>query len=275
MEYADVAYRRGFHGLLVTCHNPMPADFSPNVRMAVDEFDDYLRLVFRARQQWRGLIDLRLGIEADYFPGYEGWLERQLRLADFQYVLGSVHPQIAEFHQRYWQGDPVQYQQTYFRLLADAAETGLFDCLSHPDIIKNAMPDQWVPVRIMDDICLALDRIAATGVAMELNTSGVNKEIPEMNPFPGMLVEMRKREIPVVIGADAHEPGRVGDGFHAALDLLEANGYEDISFYINRFRRDVPIQVARQSLRKRRTATAFAPSLYTSQAIQGSMISSS
>ena len=62
MEYADVAYRRGFHGLLVTCHNPMPADFSPNVRMAVVEFDDYLRMVFRARQQWRGLIDVRLGI---------------------------------------------------------------------------------------------------------------------------------------------------------------------------------------------------------------------
>ena len=275
MEYADVAYRRGFHGLLVTCHNPMPAGFSPDVRMAVDEFDDYLRLVFRARQQWRGLIDVRLGIEADYFPGYEAWLERQLRLADFQYVLGSVHPHTTEFHQRYWQDDPVEYQRTYFRLLADAAESGLFDCLSHPDIIKNVMPDQWIPELIMDDICIALDRIAATGVAMELNTSGVNKEIPEMNPFPGMLVEMRKRAIPVVVGADAHQPERVGDGFHIALDLLEASGYEAISFYVNRFRRDVPIQVARQSLRKRRTATALTPSLYTSQPTEGSMISSS
>jgi histidinol-phosphatase (PHP family) len=272
MEYADVAYRRGFHGLLVTCHNPMPADFSPHVRMAVDEFDEYLRLVFRARQQWRGLIDVRLGIEADYFPGYEAWLERQLRLADFQYVLGSVHPQVPEFRERYWRGDALEFQRTYFRLLADAAETGLFDCLSHPDIVKNSDPDQWVPARIMDDICLALDRIARTGVAMELNTSGVNKEIPEMNPFPGMLVEMRKRSIPVVIGADAHQPERVGDGFHAALDLLEASGYQDVSFYINRFRRDVPIAVARNGLRKRRSAMPTAPFLYETQPVQGTLM---
>ncbi len=274
IQYAEVAYRRGFHGLLVTCHNPMPADFSPHVRMAVDEFDDYLRLVFRARQQWRGLIDVRLGIEADYFPGYEAWLEHQLRLADFQYVLGSVHPQIPEFRQRYWHGDAVQYQQAYFRLLADAAETGLFDCLSHPDIIKNTMPDQWVPARVMDDIRHALDRIAATGVAMELNTSGVNKEIPEMNPFPGMLVEMRKRSIPVVIGADAHQPERVGDGFHAALDVLQSSGYEDISFFINRCRQDVSIPTARRRLQPRQAVPSIATCFSTSQPLASSVVSS-
>jgi histidinol-phosphatase (PHP family) len=250
-DYADVAYRRGFHGLLVTCHNPMPADFTPHVRMAVDEFDDYLRLVFQARQQWRGRIDVRLGIEADYFPGYEKWVEHQLRLADFQYVLGSVHPQIDIFKERFQIDDPLEYQRLYFRLLADSAETGLFDCLAHPDIVKNEAPDHWDPARIMEDICRALDRIAATGVAMELNTSGVNKTIPEMNPFPEMLVEMRRRAIPVVIGADAHQPERVGDGFHAALDLLQACGYEHISFFINRVRQDVPIQVARNRLQPR------------------------
>ena len=250
-DYADIAYRRGFHGLLVTCHNPMPADFTPNVRMAIDEFDDYLRLVFRARQQWRGRIDVRLGIEADYFPGYEQWVEHQLRLADFQYVLGSIHPQMGIFKERFWNDDPLEFQRVYFRLLADSAETGLFDCLSHPDIVKNETPDDWNPARIMEDVCRALDRIAVTGVAMELNTSGINKIISEMNPFPEMLVEMRQRAIPVVIGADAHQPERVGDGFHAALDLLQSCGYEHISFFVNRVRQDVPIQVARARLQPR------------------------
>jgi histidinol-phosphatase (PHP family) len=251
LDYAAVAWRRGLHGLLVTCHNPMPAGFSPETRMAVDQFDEYLRRVFRARQHWRGRVDVRLGIEADYLPGYECWLEHQLRLADFQYVLGSVHPHVAEFRQRYWHGDVLEYQRAYFRTLAEAAETGLFDCLSHPDLIKNEMPGEWQTQRIMDDICGVLDRIAATGVALELNTSGAEKVIPEMNPFPQMLVEMRKRSIPVVIGADAHEPERVGDGFDAALDLLEACGYRQISFYINRVRRDVPIPVARERLQPR------------------------
>ncbi len=258
-DYADVAFRRGFDGLLVTCHNPMPAEFAPHVRMQVEEFDDYLQLVFRARQEWRGRIDVRLGLEVDYFPGYEGWLERQLQLADFQYVLGSVHPQLDEFYDRYWTDDAQAFQRCYFRLLADAAETRLFDCLAHPDFVKNETPDDWQPELIMDDICLALDRISATGMAMELNTSGVSKSIPEMNPFPAMLVEMRRRNIPVVIGADAHQPERVGDGFFEALRLLETCGYERISFFVNRVRRDVPISVARRRVLRRHQPVAAAP----------------
>jgi histidinol-phosphatase (PHP family) len=256
-EYAEAAYRRGLHGLIVTCHNPMPTGFAPHVRMSLDQFDDYLRMVFRARQEWRGRIDVRLGIEADYFPGYERWVEHQLQLADFQYVLGSIHPQLAEFRQRFWTGDALEFQRTYFRLLADSAETGLFDCLAHPDFVKNETAEVWRPELIKEEIGAALDRIAAAGVALELNTSGVNKTVPEMNPFPGMLVEMRKRSIPVVIGADAHRPERVGDGFLAALDLLERCGYEHISFYVNRTRRDLPIATARQTLQPRQPTPTF------------------
>ena len=257
-DYAAVAFRCGFQGLLVTCHNPMPACYSPTIRMSVDELDEYFRLVFRARQVWRGRIDVRLGIEADYLPGYERWLEHQLQLADFQYVLGSVHPHVVEFRQRYGGGGAVETQRAYFRVLAQAAETGLFDCLSHPDVVKNERPDEWAPERIMDDVCQALDRIAATGVALELNTSGKHKEIAEMNPFPQMLVEARKRNIPVVVGSDAHEPERVGDGFFEALDLLEQCGYDRISFYVNRVRTDVPIVAVRERTQPRQAAPAVA-----------------
>ena len=261
-DYAAEAFRRGFQGLLVTCHNPMPAGYSPGFRMSVDEFDDYLQMVFRARQVWRGRIDVRLGIEADYLPGYERWLEHQLQLADFQYVLGSVHPHVLEFRQRFGGGSVLETQRAYFRLLAEAAETRLFDCLAHPDIIKNERPEQWRPEQIMDDVCLALDRIAATGVAMELNTSGRHKETPEMNPFPQMLAEMRRRDIPVVVGADAHEPDRVGEGFLEALDLLEQCGYDRITFYINRVRADVPIPAARDCLRPRQCTSVAATDLF-------------
>lgn len=268
-EFADFAFRRGFDGLIVTCHNPMPAGFAPRVRMRPDDFDEYLRMVFRARQDWRGKIDVRLGTEADYFPGHERWLEHQLQLADFQYVLGSIHPQLQEFRDRYWKGDPLEFQRTYFRLLGDAAETGFFDCLAHPDSVKNDVPDAWRPQRIMDDICDALDRIAATGVAMELNTSGIYRATQEMHPFPDMLVQMRKRSIPVVIGSDAHEPQRVGDRFHEALKLLEACGYEHISFFVNRVRQDVPIPVARRRLQPRQSAISLGGAPCTQPLIVG------
>jgi histidinol-phosphatase (PHP family) len=247
-EYAAVAESRGLRGLLVTCHNPMPDGFSAGVRMSPDEFDEYVDLVAQTREEWEGRVDVRLGLEADYFAGFEGWLERQLNSAEFHYVLGSVHPQIDEFRERYWEDDATEVQRTYFRLLADAAETGLFDCLAHPDLIKNMTADDWQPARIMDDIRRSLDRIAATGMAMELNTSGANKLIAEMNPFPEMLVEMSARQIPVCIGSDAHDPGRVADRFGEALRLLASCGFSDVSVFLDRQRHDIAIEAAAASL---------------------------
>ena len=85
---------------------------------------------------------------------------------------------------------------------------------------------------------------------MELNTSGVNKRVPEMNPAPSIIREMRAREIPVVIGADAHIPDRVADGYEEALDLLENAGYTQIGLFLNRERQDLDIREARKSLKK-------------------------
>ncbi len=247
-EYAAVAEARGLRGMHVTCHNPMPDGFSARVRMSPEQFDEYVDLVAQTRDEWSGRVDVRLGLEADYFEGFEHWLERQLNSSEFHYVLGSVHPQIDEFRERYWSDDETEVQRTYFRLLADSAETGLFDCLAHPDLIKNMTVDSWQPTEIMDDICHALDRVAATGIAMELNTSGINKSIAEMNPFPEMLKEICERKIPVCLGADAHEPGRVADRYEEALQLLGECGFTEVSFFLERNRQDISIEAALNSL---------------------------
>lgn len=247
-EYAAVAEQRGLKGLIVTCHNPMPNGFSAAVRMREEQFQEYIDLVERTRQEWEGRVEVRLGLEADYFEGQESYLEKQLTSADFHFVLGSVHPQIGEFRERFWSEDEREVQRTYFRMLAQSAETGLFDSLAHPDLIKNFTSSSWDPATIMDDIRAALDRIAATGVAMELNTSGVNKKISEMNPFPQMLVEMQKRNIPITLGADAHQPTRVADGYENAMRLLAECGYSHVNYFTKRERQMVPIEDALASL---------------------------
>ena len=247
-EYAQAALDAGLSGYTITCHNPMPDGFGKHVRMDPGEFEQYVELVRAAQVKWDGRLDVRLGLECDYFAGYEQWLTKQAEAADFDYLLGSVHPQLAEFTERFFTGSTLEFQRTYFEQLAMAAETGLFDCLAHPDLVKNQTADQWRPADVLSDICRALDRIAATGIAMELNTSGANKTIREMNPFPDMLREMCARKIPVVIGSDAHEPGRVGDRFGDALSLLTDCGYQHVSYFIARQRRELPIDAAIESL---------------------------
>ena len=247
-DYAQVAEQRGLKGIVVTCHNPTNDGWSPTVRMSVDEFGEYVDLVDQAAQVWRGRVDVRLGLESDYVPGMEPWLEELHAMAPLNHVLGSVHPHLPQYKERFHLGDIEQFQRTYFEHLALAAESGLFDTLGHPDLVKNIEPEAYDLPRLMGTICDTLDRIAAAGTAMELNTSGLNKVVPEMNPAPEILREMRQRNIPVVIGADAHKPERDAADFVQALDTLGAAGYSTVSNFLNRERIELPIDAVRASL---------------------------
>ncbi len=251
-DYAAAAQQRGLKGIVFTCHNPTDDGWSPGVRMRMAEFDLYVRMIERAREAWTGRVDVRLGLECDYYPGAEPGVEAILERAEFHHVLGSIHPQVEDYRARYFVGDQIAYQHTYFEHLAQAAETGLFDTLSHPDLVKNISPAHWSFPQMKEAIGRSLDRIASAGTAMELNTSGLNKALPEMNPGASMLTEMQRRGIPVVVGSDAHDPERVGAAFANAFDLLEAAGYSEINCVLDRRRHVIPIETARQSLRPAR-----------------------
>lgn len=248
-EYAARAEARGLQGIVVTCHNPLPGNVAQASRMYPTQWLEYIALVQRAREAWAGRIDVRLGLEADFFPGMEGFLREQLASVELHHVLGSVHPFLDEYRQMFWMGDLTAFFKGYFTNLAKAAETGLFDTISHPDLVKNMAPNDWDLNAISGHVDQCLDRIAATGVAMELNTSGLLKPLPEYNPSDEILRRMRARNIPCVIGADAHVPKRVADRFEDALDHLAAAGYTHVSYFLERQRVDVEIGAAKASLR--------------------------
>lgn len=249
-EYAAMAEARGLKGLIVTCHCPLPSGYASEVRMAPEEFEKYVELVARATSAWAGRVDVRLGLESDYYPGVEPWLEELHQRAPLHHVLGSIHYHMPFYRKLYFQGNLFAYQQLYYDHLAKAAESGFFDTLAHPDLIKNESPDEWQFARIKPYIERSLDRIAATGVAMELNTSGLLKTIQEMNPGRDQLLLMRERGIPVVLGADAHRPERVADRYAEALAILEDVGYKEINFFLDRKRRTATIAEALASLRE-------------------------
>lgn len=247
--YMEHGVAQGLAGIVMTCHSPMPNGFSSRVRMSPEQFEEYVAMVGEAAGAAPEGFEVLLGLESDFFPGMEEWLRELHGRAEFHYILGSVHWHIGEYMDRFWRGDPLSFQKQYFDHLAESAETGLFDCLAHPDLVKNASPVDWDFARIRPSIETALDRIAATGVAMEINTSGLNKSFPEMNPGPEMLALMAERKIPVVIGSDSHTPTRVGEGFVEALEAMREAGYDSASLFRRRQRREVAIEAALASLR--------------------------
>jgi len=249
-EYAQQAVKAGLKGIIFTCHCPMPNGFWPTVRMAESEFDTYVAIVQRAADAFKGKLDIRLGIESEYYPGCEEYIAALHQRADFHYVLGAVHWQAKEYLNKFETGTIENFRRTYFDHLAKSAESGLYDCLAHPDLVKNYHPDSWCFAIVKNTVSTALDRIAATGVAMELNTSGLNKSYSEMNPGLEMLRMMADRKIPVVLGSDSHKAVRVGEHFVTALNHLTEAGYENVSHFLNRQRIDLKISDVLASLKK-------------------------
>lgn len=231
-EYAQAGYERGLQGIILTCHNPAPDWWSPSIRMRLDEYPTYREMVLTTQAAWKGKLDVRLGLECDYIPGMESWLESLLAEGSLDYILGSVHTHLTEYRERFFNGNYRDFEVTYFEHLAQSAESGFFHALAHPDLVKNCSGSEWDVKASLDTIRRALDRIAKTGVAMELNTSGLLKRIREMNPGEIILREMQVRGIPVVIGSDSHEPKRVGENFNRAQQVLLECGYTKVRYYI-------------------------------------------
>ena len=96
-EYADAGLRAGLKGIYFTCHCPMPHGFWPSVRMEESEFDTYVAIVESAAATFKGRLDVRLGLESEYYPGFERYLRALHRRGDFHFILGSVHFQSKEY----------------------------------------------------------------------------------------------------------------------------------------------------------------------------------
>ena len=248
-DYARQAVARGLKGMTVTCHCPLPDNIDHGQRMAPDELDTYQDMVGQAAAEWQGRLDIRLGMESDFAPFLIPHLTALHASRPFSYILGSVHPHAEYFRERYNTGNPPEYHRTYYRMLAEAAESGLFDCLSHPDLVKYIDHAEWSFHRYAPDIEASLDRIAAMGTCMELNTAGHLMSLGEYSPGQPQLEMMHQRRIPVVVGADAHAAHRVADHFKEALDLLADVGYRTVSIFLDRERRDLNIEQVRRTLR--------------------------
>ena len=63
----------------------------PSLAMGLQELPQYVDEVLALKERYRGRIEVRLGIEADFIPGHEDGLRRLLEPFPFELVLGSVH----------------------------------------------------------------------------------------------------------------------------------------------------------------------------------------
>ena len=246
-RYRAVASERGIEELGVAEHvHRFSAALSvwdhPFWRLyAVDDLDDYCAFV---REQ----TDLRLGIEADWIAGREDRMANLLDGRDWDYVVGSVHflrdraIDMEEWSVWLAQESPERIWKRYFDELAAAAQSGLFDIMAHPDLVKVWGKDKPVPEGDLRRFYYpAMEAIADAGVAVEVSTAGLRKPVGEIYPAPAFLEMAVDAGAPLALSSDAHEPDQLGHRYEQAIDLLGSMGVSEIAVFERRQRRMEPL----------------------------------
>lgn len=208
---------------------------------ARDDLDAYCAFV-------REETDLRLGIEADYIPGREDRMAELLAAREFDYVVGSIHfvGDGALDYDRYdiWSAasSPDRVWRTYFEWLAQAAMSGMFDILAHPDLVKYWGGERPRPERDLRYFYeIAMEGIAESGIAVELSTAGLRKPVGELYPARAFLEMVLDAGNPIALSSDAHTPDELGRDYEQALALLDDLGVRELAVFEGRERRLEPI----------------------------------
>ena len=192
--------------------------------------DEYVEAVRRVAANHSELPVL-LGVEAEFLPAAADETLATLAAYPFDYVLCSVHfvdgfafdePESREAEG--WR-DVDRVYRIYYETLAAAARTGAFDVVAHFDL-----PKLWGqrPTADLSDLEEeVLREVAAAGMALEINTSGLDRHpVAEAYPSPDILRRAHEAGVPITFGSDAHRACEVGSSFSQALTLARQAGYD-------------------------------------------------
>jgi histidinol-phosphatase (PHP family) len=210
-------------------------------QQATDDLDAYCEFV--------RTTPLRLGIEADFIAGAEDRIANLLDRREFDYVVGSVHQvdggrMVDHAEWDVWEGesDADRMWERYFGLVAEAARSGLFDILAHPDLVKMWGAERPWPERDPRfHYEPAVEAIADAGIAVELSTAGLRKPVGEMYPSRELCEMCVDAGAAFAISSDAHAPEQVGYEYGRAADLLRELGVGEICVFEGRRRRLEPL----------------------------------
>ena len=226
-EYIERAIDLGIDIYGFSEHAPM--DFDPGYRLSFDEMDAYRSDILQAKEKYAGEIEVLLGYEVDWLPGY---MDERVLQAEVDYLIGSVHFidkwsfDNPEFLNGWKERDIDEIWQAYFEATEAMAKSGLFDIAGHFDLIKVF---KYLPKK---DIRLlagnALRAIRKSGMVLEVNSAGLRKPVAEIYPSRELLEEAFALDIPITFGSDAHSVDQVGFGYEEAAALAKEVGYSRV-----------------------------------------------
>lgn len=218
-------------------------------QVMVRSMDEFVGFIQSQKEVWASKgVNLKLGIEADYFVGGEAVLKSLLDGYDFDYIIGSVH-----FHQgwgfdnpelkdKFMEHDLLQLYKEHFETVKKAAESKIFDFIAHLDNLKvfNHRPDEDLLIGMYKEVARTL---AEQDVATEINP-GLYYRYPvkEMCPSSQFLDLLIAEGVPFTMSSDSHFPNDLGIYSDLIKNMLIEKGVTEIATFEKRQRVMKPIR---------------------------------
>lgn len=214
-------------------------------RVMTEDMDDFVAAILRAKDKWsREGVELKLGIEADYFVGCEDELKELLSGHPWDYVIGSVHfvdgwgfdnPETQDvFHDV----DLKELYGRFFETVESAIRSGLFDFVAHLDNLKAfnfRVADEEFNMSWYKRIA---DALVETNTATEVN-AGLYYRYPveEMCPGPSFLQVLVDRGVEFTVSSDSHFPDDLGRYTQENAEMLKRLGVKKLVAFDQRVKR--------------------------------------
>lgn len=212
-------------------------------RVCTESIVDFVEVIEQAKEKWsKEGIQLRLGMEADYFPGGEAELAEILKEYPYDYVIGSVHflngwgfdnPKLQHLYEEHYLEE---LYESFFATVRKGISSGLFDFFAHLDNIKvfEYRPDETKLLSLYHEVAKTLKDM---DVATEVNAGLFYRyPIKEMCPSPTFLSILAEHQVSITISSDAHFPDDMGNYATIQLKQLKDAGFKKIATFKQRKR---------------------------------------
>lgn len=203
--------------------------------ICIERIDHFVSRIEEERERWKEAgVSLKLGIEADFFPGGEEVLADFRSKYPLDYIIGSIHflegwgfdnPDTQDFFK---EKDLERLYDLYFSIMGKAIKSNLFEIIGHPDNLKvfGYKPDEQFLRPYYFQIS---NLLVSKGIATELN-AGLSYRYPvqEFSPSDSFLQILAAHGAELTTSSDAHFPDDLGTGIKEARELLRRNGYSSV-----------------------------------------------
>jgi histidinol-phosphatase (PHP family) len=237
-EYAQTAIKVGLEEIGFSDHAPFVHMVDPRITMNHKQLPVYYKMIEDVREKYKKKLRIKVAIEADFIPGYEPKTKAILDDYPYDYVIGSVHFikdwgfDSPDEREKWTEHDVNQVYRDYYDLLRQAAKSKMFDIMGHVDLVKKF--GNRATEDMTDEVQKTAKVFKDSGVAIEINTSGLRKPVKEMYPALWNLEIYCKAGVPLTFGSDSHDPHDVGKDFSLAYEWAKKAGFKEYLVFKNR-----------------------------------------